>query len=271
MATQSPTVITKLFYITTGRKNGFYTLRTQNLFPAARMLSGFEIPDNHVCTLSANEESAIEKARLYVEAYKSRVPETEHFKIQFDSGIDREITVRRGNLSVQDTLQLEEVEGGIMPFGKNKGKVIADLPASSILWYADQSGKEQRPVMSAICDLCAGIAAEKGYLVQREQDRIKEQELFGLSKHVGELKSRLTFTGILIKVYQAGDYFNGTEFIPPYYIQTFQCGEDLIVYKGGKQLCEKNEILTFKATVKAHDEWKGVKTTVVNRPAIVEI
>lgn len=270
MTTQSPTVVTKLFYITTGRKNGFYTLRTQNLFPAAHTLSGFEIPDNHVCTLAASEESAIEKASAYVEAYRSRVPETEYFKIQFDPCIDREVTIRRGNLSVQDSLLLDELESGIMPFGKHKGKAIVDLPASSILWYADQSSKEQRPVMSAICDFCAGIAAEKGYLAQREQDRAKEMETFGLSKHVGDLKSRLTFSGKLIRVYQAGDYFNGAEYVPPYFIQTFHCGDDLIVYKGGKQLCEKNEILTFKATVKAHDEWKGVKTTVVNRPKILE-
>lgn len=266
---ESGTVITKLFYITTGRKNGFYTLRTQNLFPAAAM-SAFEVPDNHVCTLAANEDAAIQKAKAYVEAFRARVPETEHFKIQFDPELQREVYQRRGNLSVNDTIQLEEVERGVMPFGKNKGKIIADLPATSILWYADQSNKSQRPVMSAICDLCAGIAAEKGYLNQREEERTRQMEQYALSCHVGELKSRLTFNGVLISIFQAGDYFNGSDYVPPYFIQTFQCGNDLIVYKGAKQLCEKGETITFKGTVKAHDVWKGAKTTVVNRPSLLK-
>jgi hypothetical protein len=58
--------------------------------------------------------------------------------------------------------------------------------------------------MSAICDLCAGIAAEKGYLNQREEERARQMEQYALSCHVGELKSRLIFTGVLISIFQAG-------------------------------------------------------------------
>jgi hypothetical protein len=76
---ESATVVTKPFYITTGRKNGFYTLRTQNLFPAAAM-SAFEVPDNHVCTLAANEDAAIQKAKAYVEAFARAYPKQSTLK-----------------------------------------------------------------------------------------------------------------------------------------------------------------------------------------------
>lgn len=263
-ATELPAPVIKLFYISTGRKNGFYTLRVQNRIPGG----SFEIPDNHVCTLARDEAVAIEKASNYVQAYRARIPETDSFKIDFSSFIDREVFQRRGNLSVRDSLDMDIVESGVMPFGKNKGKIIADLPASSILWYADQSSKAQPPVMSAICDLCAGIAIEKGYIAQREEARARHAEQYALSQHVGEIKSRIAFTGTLIAIVQAGDYFIGADYIPPYFIQTFQCEKNLIVYKGGKQLCQKGDAIAFKATVKSHGEWKGAKVTIVNRPKV---
>lgn len=267
MTSANASVITKIFYISTGRKNGFYTLRTQNQ-STGLVQSGVAYPDNHVCTLTANEETASVKAHQYVEAFKTRVPESEHFKVILLPGIEHEVCQRRGSLSVHDTLMLEELERGVMPFGKHKGKVIEELPANSILWYADQTAKEWPPVMSAVCDVCAGIAVEKGYFTKRDEDRTKAMEQYGLSQYVGLVKARLDFSGTLIKIVQKGDYFIGTYHVPPYFIHNFLCGNDIIVYKGAKKLCENGESIHFRATVKCHEEWNGAKTTVVNRPKV---
>jgi len=261
----APCIVTKIFYISTGRKSGFYTLRSLNVVVG----SNFEPPDNHVCTLTASEDTSIEKAERYVEAFRARVPETQFFKINLDTSIEREVIQRMGKLSVRDTQHIQLVEAGIMPIGKHQGKVIAELPSGSILWYADNSKNVNGPVMGAICDYCTGVAAERGYFQVREVQRDEYAKLNSLSVYVGELKQRMDLTGELFFQKENGGYFIGTEFVEPYWLQKVRCDGNVVVYSGSKKLGNIGEILTFRATVKRHDEYQGVKQTVVNRPSVL--
>lgn len=43
-------------------------------------------------------------------------------------------------------------------------------------------------------------------------------------------------------------------------------GDNVVIYFG-KELGKPGEDITIKATVKAHQEYKGIKQTIVNRPA----
>jgi hypothetical protein len=267
MANTTPTVVVKLFYITTGRKNAFYTLRSQN--NAAGY--SFEMPTNHVCTLAADEEKAIQKAQNYVDAFRARVPETDTFKIEFHPWAEQETFKRRGKLSVFKTQQLEMVDSGVMPFGKHKDKVIADLPESTVLYYASQSGQTIEPVKSAVCDVCLGVALENGYIEHRDKKRAENVLRDARSHFIGEPGQRLDFTGEMIWCVEKGNYFVGAEFVAPYFVNRIRSGDDIIVYIGGKRLAENGEILSIRATVKKHEEFKGVKTTVVNRPKLVMV
>lgn len=265
MTEQISSVVTKQFYISTGRKSGFYTLRAMNFMPGA----GIEPPDNHVMTLTASEDTSIDKAQRYVDAFRSRVPETDHFKIEFDACIDNEVIPRRGNLSVRDSQHIEIVENGIMPFGKNKGKVIAELSEASILWYSDQSKNANGAVMSAICDRCAGIAAERGYFQARQVRRAEEQATYASSAHVGEIKQRLDFSGKILFIKECGGYFVGNEITPVYWLHKIICDGNVIIYSGSKVLGERGDNICFRATVKHHGEYQGIMQTIVNRPAVL--
>ena len=61
--------------------------------------------------------------------------------------------------------------------------------------------------------------------------------------------------------------FEGT--FGPVYIHILNDAEgNVIVYKGNKRLTgEKGEVVTFKATIKAHDARDGVAQTILARPA----
>lgn len=142
MTTSKTGKITKLFFISTGRKNAFYTLRTKVISDgfsghAAAMM----VYDNHVCTLAATEEKALEKARAYVNAFRDRVGESASYKIEFAGIWSDEVIKRRGKLSVWETLAINEIEVGRFPFGKHKGEEIANASPNYILYFVDQANK----------------------------------------------------------------------------------------------------------------------------------
>jgi hypothetical protein len=85
------------------------------------------------------------------------------------------------------------------------------------------------------------------------------------STHVGQAKDRITVTGTVASVYEnEGDW--GTTFI------TKIEGDDGNIYKwfGSYDLGRGNKI-TGKFTVKKHDEYQGVKETVITRPSGIEV
>jgi hypothetical protein len=85
------------------------------------------------------------------------------------------------------------------------------------------------------------------------------------AEFVGEVGQRLTFD-VTVTAVPTYETQYGT-----LYINLLKQGDDVIVYKGSRQLAEKGERVTFKATVKAHDVRQGVKQTIVARPANIEL
>lgn len=101
--------------------------------------------------------------------------------------------------------------------------------------------------------------------IERKLRAEKVQEAGAASTHVGQVKDRLTITGTVASVYEKdGDW--GTTFI------TKIEGDDGNIYKwfGSYDLGRGNKI-TGKFTVKKHDEYNGVKETVVTRPSGIEV
>lgn len=118
------TVVTTTYFISSGRKNAMYTLRVERR-------GGGYTSDNYICNLSTDPEKAEAKASEYFDRVSARLTETDTFKMVFQGFADFDLFERRGKLSVFDTEKLELLEKGIMPIGKRKGEVIAEMPMFS--------------------------------------------------------------------------------------------------------------------------------------------
>jgi hypothetical protein len=84
------------------------------------------------------------------------------------------------------------------------------------------------------------------------------------SRHLGVVGERRDF--VLIHSHTAS--FSGS--FGSYYIQSFRTPEgETVVYKGGSPIpCDKGATINVKAAVKAHDDYKGVKQTVIARAKV---
>lgn len=256
------TKITQTYYVSTGRKNAFYTLRCRRDCEGQSSVMFDLMPDFYVCTLSANEETASEKAKAYVAAMRERIGENENFKIVLDSIPDNENYKRRGKLSVRDSHSIDRIEAGYFPFGKHVGKAIADAPDSYVLFFADKLGNaDNKPVMQVLAAACMGVALEKGLIAIREQRRAEQAEIDALSQHIGKVGERIEFSGVLFLSIERGG-----ETTASYWINKVRCGNDIVTYIGANSLGKPGDEVSFRATIKKHDEYNGVKSTLVSRP-----
>lgn len=266
------TVCSQTFYISSGAKNAMYTLRYRRIGDGMP----FEV-DNYVCNLSTDAEKAERKAREYFDVWKDRVGETSHFKINFAGYADFDLYERRSTFSVYQTDMLERLENGIMPIGKHQGKNISDLPASTVLWYADQANnkasgdssydKNKANFFNAVCAIMLGYALEFGYIEKREQRRKEIEERGARSKFIGSEKERLDFNGTLVVCKEVSTIQIAYNKWSIKYINIIECGDDVVVYFGNP-LGDVGSEISFKATVKEHNERNGVKQTVVQRPKV---
>ncbi len=253
--------IVQTYYVSTGKKNAMYTLRFRRDYTGQAPYMADLMPDHYVCNLAADESRAVEKAFQFVEAFRARVGESETFKIVFDDMPDREIYKRRGKLSVKDTIKIERIESGVIPFGKYADKNFNDAPDSYILYWVDKSREEiQDPVIGAIIAMCQGIAAEKGLIAKREEAREARHAADIQSNYIGTIGKRQDFTGVLEYVSGPKDGSFGV-----WHTNKVRIGDDIVIYFGAP-LGTQGETITFRATIKAHKEHDGVKSTQVNRP-----
>lgn len=256
------TKIVQTYYVSTGAKNAMYTLRARRdcIGQAAHM---FEfMPDFYVCNLAADEARAMEKGANYVEAFRARVGESDEFKIIFDdTGADREAYKRRGRLSVNDSFKIERIESGVIPFGKYADKNFNDAPDSYILYWVDKSREEiTDAVIGAIIAVCQGIAAEKGLIAKRDAAREARHAADLKSEYIGTIGKCQDFTGVL-------EYLSGANIgtFGEWHTNKVRIGSDIVIYFGAP-LGKQGETVNFRATIKAHKEKDGVKSTQVNRP-----
>lgn len=86
------------------------------------------------------------------------------------------------------------------------------------------------------------------------------------SKHTGEVGKRQKFTATVVRVsnYERPRYASyGNETV--WIISLADAEGNTLVSKSASFYAEKGETLTFKATVKAHDEYRGERQTIIQR------
>ncbi len=252
-------MITQTYYISSGAKNAMFTLRC---FRTGGVSTMFD-PDFYLCNLAVDEDRAIEKATAHVEALRERIGETASFKIMFDPYPTRELNRRRGKLSVRDTRAVTLIEDGFFPFGKHVGTKIVDAPDSYLLYFADKSKEEQEYVMAVLSAACAGVALDKGLIAKRDAARAERAIVDALSNHIGTVGERREFEGEVVVCFEKANVgFPGS-----YFINKIRCGDDIVAYVGSKALGTVGEVIKFKATIKSHDVYQGIKSTKVSRPS----
>jgi uncharacterized protein (DUF3820 family) len=242
------------YYISTGAKNAMYTLRV-----AVR--GNVHFLDNYICNLAATEEKAIEKATDYVERLQQRVADQESLVIILDDCPEFVADKRRGKLSIYDTRNIEAIESGVFPFGKHKGVKIVDAPDSYVLYFADQALSEANMVSNALIAACQGVALEKGLIAKREAIRAERFAVDSLSSFIGTIGERREFKGEIFAFIEKQE----TEFQAGYTITKVRIGNDIVSFFNN-EMGKMGDTISFKATVKQHNDYKGVKTTIVNRP-----
>ena len=106
------------------------------------------------------------------------------------------------------------------------------------------------------------ILAKAGKWTAEKEQRIADaKERDAGSEYVGKIKERRDFTLKIRKVLQ----FEGRWGFTFLHIMN-DADENVFIYKGTKRLGEDGDEVTFKATIKAHEEREGVKQTIVTRP-----
>lgn len=257
-------MIKQIYYIGTGSKSAMYTLRMTRQTDDVN-LNKF-MPDHYLCNLTTagdeNEDRAIEKAKEYVEAMKARIGETDEFKIEFGGVWDAPAATRRGKLSVRDTSNINTIEAGVFPFGKHVGTKIVDAPDSYVLYFADKLATAHEPVIYTLAAACTSVALERGLFTKREEARAERAAQDAKSNHIGTVGERREFDGEITGTFFKDSYEGG------YHINWIRIGDDIVVYNG-KLLGDRGDQIRFKATIKRHQEYNGVKSTAVNRPKLL--
>lgn len=135
--------------------------------------------------------------------------------------------------------------------------------AELIEWLRNQRGNFLRNMLESFNGW--------GCLTERQEDAVRkiraDREARGAeSQHIGSVGERSVFT-LIFKNVTGYDTDYGTAWLHKF---TDQSG-NIVTYKGTKHLeAERGAIVKIKATVKRHDELKGVKRTILSRPMRVE-
>lgn len=108
---------------------------------------------------------------------------------------------------------------------------------------------------------CAMPAIMKGFQAALKRAESKDYDRAN-SKHVGEAGKRLTFTATVLRLIEwVGEW--GTQYL------TIMKDEDGNFLKATKVNANEGDLVTFKATVKKHSEWDGVKQTELLRAKLI--
>jgi len=243
-------------FISTGDLQAMFTLRTW------RTVNGYSI-ESYIKNLSTDFDKAERLAQEYADNLQSRIGGDTCSVVFSGCDVD-EVFKRRGKLSVRDTQNIESIEEGIIPFGKNKGMKIEELPDSYILWLTDQLAKELDPVFSTLCSIASGIAQSRDLLAKREVRREERRQEDLKSAHFGEIGKRYEEDVEVLyrnRMEEQG-FFMGFKY-------TIKLSDQILTHKGKTDLPEGK--CRIKFTVKFHYETgeDKVKKTYINRPVLI--
>jgi len=125
----------------------------------------------------------------------------------------------------------------------------------NILEWGGLTEKQAKLVRNALARKRQWVAEDEKRAGARLAEDLK-------SAWIGEVKERRMFD-LSIKKILSFDGFYGRSYL---FIMR-DAGNNVVIYKGSAYIGEEGATISIKATVKAHDTRKGVKQTIIARPA----
>jgi hypothetical protein len=244
-------------YISSGRLNGFYTLR--------RTIVGAKVyRDNYIRTLSTDPDKAEALAKDYFERVSRGDPQFIYLGMQADE-LDPHGT--NNPLKVWERVALRKVADGVIPFGKNEGaRFDAQDDGWLMFWHRKVGAAENTPVFEAVACAASGVAHERGLIEAYKARAAAVEARKAASQYVGTVGERMAVNAAI-------NYTTGFETAFGYMFVTIMsdANGNTLVYKGSRQLGAEGDRVKMQAAVKHHDERKGEKQTVLARPTKIEI
>jgi hypothetical protein len=241
-----------VLYIFSGRKNGMYTLRQR--------VSGVDFcSDFYIKTLAKDADKAEKKAWEYFQA---------HCPVEqgwiFEGHADFDLSEWSKGKSVWMTQVMTAIENGVWPFGKFAGEEFETTEDGYIKWWAKKEIFEgTKEHEQALIARCRGIADERGIFEAEKLQQKKWAEEKANSEHIGTVGERQKFTAKMLFNKDFETQF-GTS-----WVWNFRDSDgNKVVYFGQSDFdgVARGEEVTFMARVKAHEEYRDEKQTIITRP-----
>lgn len=140
--------------------------------------------------------------------------------------------------------------------------LAADDHAKVVEAASALSGNDFAKKMLSALDLWGSLTEGQYRALETVVARAKED---ATSEFVGTPKERRDFTVTIERIITLPDYGFGVSYLN---VARDNNG-NVILYKGGKAIGEKGEMVNLKATVKEHKVYNGINQTVVNRPKVL--
>jgi uncharacterized protein (DUF3820 family) len=249
-------------YISSGAKNGFYTLRCM------RAGNG-HTRDYYIRTLSTDSDKAERKARAYFDRVYGAY--TGPDQVSFMGYADFELDPHGTHVAPWLREQRLLLDAGRWPFGKHKGDLIADGDDGYIRWWAKQpvdGGTSEAG--EAVIAQCVAIADERGLFADEEARKAQWAAEAAASNHVGAIGDRRewTLTVLFTKVIDTPNsmFSDCTQLV-----KLVDADGNRFTYWGWSVEADKGDTVTMRATIKAHDDYNGEKSTILARPAKVAV
>ncbi|EOZ8645438.1 DUF3820 family protein [Acinetobacter baumannii] len=252
-----PTAVKKekhIFYVSVGAKEIYYTLRKMVI-----KTSG-QISDDYVCTLSANKDEAITKAKDY---FSSTAILLNNGDINLILSLKPEYNTSQKFKSkkVLSDDRITQIENGITPIGCYRGFKICELPEHYLIWLADQYTGEANTANDRVFQTLASVALN---LVLERNLFNKDSVEKTTACPLGTIGERVKFCA-LIQEYDVSISFYGN--VLSY---TLLVDGKIVKYRGSKFIGAKGETINLKATIDEHLTVEdGSEVTFIKRPSLI--
>lgn len=248
------------YVIAAGRKTAMYTLRELQTVPSR--FGGETDIYVYVCNLARDRKRALAKAEQVTGFLNIPfVVDELNDRAKSVSSEDKAAKQQRAEqerlefLRRQEDEELELVAQGIQPFGTYSGTRFEDMPRDRLTWMVKEADKPESADNRVLQSVAEYIRANLPELLLPE---IK-------GGYVGEPKQRLTFEATVIRSGTFMSYdFMGRPIGMTVTTMVDAEGHALVVISSSWS-ASVGQTIKFKGTVKAHDEYKGVQQTVLQR------
>jgi len=247
------TTYSQFYYISSGAKNKLFTLRISGG-------AGSRVHDEYIRILGNDWEESVAAAKAYLgdRAYLLK----EDFEKDATSILGT--IIRDGKQSAPSSAQIniDQLQRGIMPFGKYKGQTLEEIASHDLGYLAYIYINATAEVKAILAPYAEKHAAIKK--IEIDAREAKFAEAAALSKHIGAIGDKIiidaeiTFTMVVPNRFS----YNGSNLLI--------VGKDAsqnqfkAIYSGSDSF-EKGDKLKIKATIKGHGEYKGAAQTTITR------